>query len=99
MKVQDAKAAVGKEWGKLENLPVRDSTKVKSRSEVVQQTKKNGRLVHVATLMNVRDLKHSELSTHFRKYKRRLVLQRQKTAVDSEQHSRSKEHPLRKWQR
>ena len=43
MKIPAAKAAVDKEWEKLEKVPAWDLTKVRSRSEVVDEAKAEGR--------------------------------------------------------
>ena len=40
MKIPDAKAAVEKEWGKLEKIPAWQLTKVKNKTEVVAGTRK-----------------------------------------------------------
>ena len=40
MKIQDAEAAVGKEWEKLEKLPAWQMTKVKSKKEVIQEAQR-----------------------------------------------------------
>ena len=40
MKIPDMKAAVDKEWEKLENLPAWQMTKVKSKKEVIQEAQK-----------------------------------------------------------
>ena len=53
MKIPDAKAAVDKEWGKLEKLQAWQVTKVKSKEEVIQKAPKEGRTVHFATVMDV----------------------------------------------
>ena len=41
MKIHAAKAAVDKEWEKLENIPAWDLTKVRSRSEVIDEARTN----------------------------------------------------------
>ena len=40
MKIPDAKAAVDKEWEKLEKLPAWQVTKVKSKKEVIGKAQK-----------------------------------------------------------
>ena len=49
-----------KEWEKLEKLPARQMTKVKSESEVIQEAQKEQRTVHFATLMDICLLKDAE---------------------------------------
>ena len=53
MKVPDAKAAVDKEWKKIETIPAWDVRKVKSKKEVVKETAyRNNNKVHFASLMD-----------------------------------------------
>ena len=42
MKIPDAKAAVEKEWGKLENIPAWQLTKVRNKTEVIAEARNNG---------------------------------------------------------
>ena len=42
MKIPDAKAAVDKEWEKLEKIPAWDLTKVRNKSEVIDEARKEG---------------------------------------------------------
>ena len=51
MKNPDAKAAVDKEWEKLEKFWT--GTKVKSKREVILEAEKEQRTVHFATLMDI----------------------------------------------
>ena len=51
MGIPDAKAAVDKEWEKLEKLLAWRVTKVKSKKEAIEKSQKEGRTVHFATLM------------------------------------------------
>ena len=52
MKFPAAKAAVDKEWEKLEKIPARDLTKVRSKSEVIDEARTKGATVHFASLMD-----------------------------------------------
>ena len=53
MKIPDAKAAVDKEWKKLESIPAWDLGKVKSKKEVIlKKTQRDKNKVHFATLMD-----------------------------------------------
>ena len=52
MKIPDAKAAVDKEWEKLEKLPAWHMAKVNSQKEVILESQKEQRTVHFATLMD-----------------------------------------------
>ena len=74
MKIPDAKAAVDKEWKKLENLPAWDVRKVKSKKEVVKEAQKNINEVHFASLTDSCHLKNSESKPQVQKYKGRVVL-------------------------
>ena len=46
MKIPAAKAAVDKEWEKLEKIPAWDLTKVRSKSEVIDEARTKGMEVH-----------------------------------------------------
>ena len=75
MKISAAKAAVDKEWEKLEKIPAWDKTKVRNKSDVIDDARKEGRKVHFASLMDICHLKNAELETKHQKYKGRVVLQ------------------------
>ena len=70
MKILDAKAAVDKEWKKLETIPVWQLDKVKSKKEAILEAQKDKRKVHFATLMDICHLKNTELEPKFQKYNR-----------------------------
>ena len=74
MKIPAAKAAVDKEWEKLEKIPAWDLTKVRSKSEVIDEARKEGRKVHFASLMDLCHLKNAELEAKHQKYKGRVIL-------------------------
>ena len=74
MKIPAAKAEVDKEWEKLEMIPAWDLTKVRSKSEVIDEAWTKGRKVHFASLMDICHLKNAELETKHQKYKGRVVL-------------------------
>ena len=74
MKIPAAKAAVDKEWEKLEKIPAWDLTKVRSKSEVIDEAMTNGAKFHFASLMDTCHLKNAELETKHQKYKGRVVL-------------------------
>ena len=65
MKIPYAKAAVDKEWEKFEKLHAWQVTKVRSKREVLDKVPKEGRTDHFATLMNLCQLKNSELEQQF----------------------------------
>ena len=63
MKIPAAKAAVDKEWEKLEKIPA-----------WVDEARTKGAKVHFASLMYICHLKNAELETKYQKYKGRVVL-------------------------
>ena len=74
MRTPAAKAAVDKEWEKLEKIPAWDLAKVRSKSEVIDEARTKGAKVHFAPLMDICHLKNAELETKHQKYKGRVVL-------------------------
>ena len=74
MKIPDAKAAVDKEWKKLETIAAWDVGKVNSQKEVTKEAQKNNNKVPFASLMDLCLLKNSESEPQFQKYKGRVVL-------------------------
>ena len=74
MKIPAAKEAVDREWEKLDKLPAWDLTKVRSKSEVIDEARAKGAKVHFASLMDICRLKNAELETKHQKYKGRVVL-------------------------
>ena len=76
MKIPAAKAAVDKEWEKLEKISAWNLTKVKSKKEVIDEARTSGATVHFASLMDTCHLKNAELEAKHQKYKGRVVLAR-----------------------
>ena len=74
MKIPAAKAAVDKEWEKLEKIPAWDLTKLRNKSEVIDEARTKGRKVHFASLMDTCHLKNAELETKHQKYRGRVVV-------------------------
>ena len=74
MKIPAAKAAVDKEWENLEKIFAWNLAKVRSKLEVIDESKDEGRKVHCATLMDICHLKNAELEAKHQKYKGRVVL-------------------------
>ena len=74
MKIPAAKAAVDKEWEKLEKISAWNLTKVRSKKEVIDEARTNGAKVHFASLMDLCHLKNAELEAKHQKYKGRIVL-------------------------
>ena len=74
VKIPYAKAAVDKEWEKLEKISAWNLTKVRSKKEVIDEAWTSGAAVHFASLMDICHLKNAELETKHQKYKGRDVL-------------------------
>ena len=74
MKIPAAKAAVDKEWEKLEKFSAWNLTKVRSKREVIDEARTTGAKVHFASLMDICHLKNAELEAKHQKYKGRVVL-------------------------
>ena len=72
MKIPAAKAAVDKEWEKLEKISAWNLTKVRSKKEVINEAKTLGATVHFASFMDICHLKNAELETKHQKYKGRV---------------------------
>ena len=53
MKIPAAKAAVDKEWEKLEKISAWNLTKVRSKSEVIDEARTSGATVHFASLTDI----------------------------------------------
>ena len=61
MKIPAAKAAVDKEWGKLEKISAWNLTKVRSKKEVIDEERTSGAKVHFASFMDICHLKNAEV--------------------------------------
>ena len=69
MKIPAAKAAVDKEWEKLEKVSAWNLTRVKSKKQVIDEARTSGATVHFASLMDMCHLKNAELKAKHQKYK------------------------------
>ena len=74
IKIPAAKAAVEKEWEKLEKISAWNLTKVRSKKEVIDEARTSGAKVHFSSLMDICHLKNAELEAMHQKYKGRVVL-------------------------
>ena len=74
MKIPAAKAAVDKEWEKLEKISAWNLTKVKSKKKVIDAARASRTTVHFASLMDICHLKNAELEAKHQKYKGRVEL-------------------------
>ena len=70
MKIPASKAAVDKEWEKLEKISAWNLTKVRSKKEVIDDARTSGAKVHFASLMDICHLINAELEATHQKYKR-----------------------------
>ena len=68
LKILDAKAAVVKEWEKLENISAWQLTKVRNKKDVIEEARNKGRKVHFASLMDLCQQKNSKLEPEFQEY-------------------------------
>ena len=82
-KILDAKAAVDKEWEKLETIPAWSLEKAKSKKEVILEARRDKHRVHFATLMDICHLKNAELEPKHQQYKGRVVLRGDTVKDDS----------------
>ena len=69
LKIQAAKAAVDKEWEKLEKISAWNLTKVISKKKVIDEARMSGVTVHFASLMDICHLKNAEVEAKHQKYK------------------------------
>ena len=60
MKIPAAKAAVDKEWEKLEKISAWNLTKVRNKSEVIDEARTKGAKVHFASLMDICHLENAD---------------------------------------
>ena len=70
MKIPAAKAAVDKEWEKLEKISSWNLTKVRSKKKVIDEARTSGATVHFASLMDICHLKNAELEAKHQKIQR-----------------------------
>ena len=73
-KIPGAKAALDRQWEKLEKISAWNLTKVRSKKEVIDEARTSGATVHFASLMDTCHLKKAELEAKHQKYKGRVVL-------------------------
>ena len=69
MKIPATKAAVDKEWEKLEKISAWNLTKVRSKKEVINEARASGATIHFASLMDICHLKNAELEAKHQKIK------------------------------
>ena len=71
----------------MEKIPARNLTKVRSKTEVIDEARTKGAKVHYASLMDKSHLKNPELETKHPKYKGRVVLRGDTVTDDSGSHA------------
>ena len=72
IKIPAGKAAVDKEWEKLEKISAWNLTKVKSKKKVIDEARTSGATVHFASIMD-KSSENAELEAERQKYKGRVV--------------------------
>ena len=97
MQIPAAKAAVDKEWEKLEKIPAWDLTKVRSKKKVIDEARTKGAKVHFASLMDI--CQNAELETKHQNTKVELYSEATlwKMILDLMQFSLNKVHQHLKW--
>ena len=68
VKIPDAKAAVDKDWQKVETIPAWQLDIVKSKKEIILEAVRDKNKVRFATLMDICHLKNAELEPKFQKF-------------------------------
>ena len=74
LKILATKAAVDREWEKLEKISAWNLTKVKNKQDEIDEARTSGTTVHFASLMDICHLKNAELEAKHQKWKGRIVL-------------------------
>ena len=83
LKIPAAKAAVDKEWEKMEKISAWNLRKVKSKKQVIDEARTACAAVHFASLMDICHLKNAEFEAKHQKYKGRVVLRGDIAKYDS----------------
>ena len=86
MEISGAKAAVDKEWKKLESIPAWQLDKVKSKKEVILEAQRDKTKVHFASLMDSH-LKNAELQPASLKFQGQVTLRGDEVKDDSRAHA------------
>jgi hypothetical protein len=73
LQIPEARAALEKEWNKLETKRAWNTAKVRPKAEVIAESKRTGRPVHFGSLMDLCHIKNSQLGKEFWTYKGRIV--------------------------
>ena len=87
MKIPAAKAAVDKDWEKLEKIPAWDLTKVRNKSEVIDKSKDEGQKSSFCLTDGHLSFKDCRLETKHQKDKGRVVLRGDIVKDDSGSHA------------
>ena len=86
VKIPAVKAAVDKEWEKLEKISAWNLTKVKSKKMVIEEARTAGATVHFSSLMYICHLKNTELEAKHQKYKKKILVLMQNSLNKDLQH-------------
>ena len=78
--------------GEILEFTIFERVEGKSKHEVIQEARVNGKQVHFATLMDFCHLKRPELAEHLQKYQGRVVPTGDDVKDDGEPCSLNKEH-------
>ena len=73
LKIPEAKAALEKEWKKLEGINSWDVKGVQPRQKVIDRARKSGITIHFGNIMPLCHQKNAEQGIEFRSYKGRIV--------------------------
>ena len=73
MKIPAARAAIDKEWDKLDNKPAWLFETVRSKRQVVEDAIRNKSQIHLGSVMVLCHLKNAQLGEEFWSYKGRIV--------------------------
>ena len=100
MKIPAARAAMDKQWEKLEKISAWNLTKVRSKKEVIDEARTKGAKVHFASLIDICHLKNAELETKAPKIQRKSCASRrhcERWFWILMQYSLRKDHQHHKW--
>ena len=101
MKIPAAKAAVDKTWEKLEKIPAWDKTKVRNKSEVIDEARTKDIRVHFASLMDILSFEECRIGDKAPKNKKVELYSEAtlwKMILDFMQYSLNRDHQHHKWQ-
>ena len=98
VKILDAKAAMEKEWKKLETIEAWQLEEAKSKKEDILEAQRDKSKVNFAALMDLCHPKNAQLEPKFQQFKGRVVLRVDMVKDDSEAYAVFTEQGLSAWQ-